>query len=63
MSEVKFCKDCKFYRKGVAEWCLRPVLNLVSGEKYFPEMYCQDERLLSCGKEAKYFEQKEKVDE
>jgi hypothetical protein len=63
MSEVKFCKDCKWYRKGINEVCLRPVINLIDGTTTSLERYCASERYFPdgepCGKEAKYFEPKE----
>lgn len=64
---MKFCKDCKYY-SSLTYVCYHPKspieVDLVNGEKKYT--YCswaRDGRVSSgfCGKEAKYFEQKENI--
>jgi hypothetical protein len=78
MAEVKFCKDCKWCKPqkllGIINYypnskCHNPLLKthtdfLVTGDAK-DNWFCSIQRgyLGECGREAKYFEPKEKADE
>jgi len=70
MTEMKLCKDCKWYKK---DWithliertdkfdkCLSPALNqnLVTGKSYGKFCNIQRDATYGCGREGKYFEAK-----
>lgn len=65
---MKFCKDCKHhFIHDMAHLCLRKGQSepdMVTGESYPIESLCKDEResVMLCGKDAKYFKQKDTTD-
>lgn len=70
MTDVKFCRDCKWAERdktgslSTYASCLRPqtpiAYNRVSGEPILSRLRCNDERFLNreyaCGESAKFFE-------
>lgn len=64
MNDVKFCKDCKWYKwEPLAPICHHIYnANLVNGRYEIICEWARGERGI-CKKEAKYFEPKEKGDE
>lgn len=71
---MKLCKDCKHIGKspfGTLTYCHRPIdIDVVSGDANIVGNYCSVERSVAwlnarvfkmCGKEGRYFEEKEET--